>query len=66
MIVLAYLGDAEADRYLIEKRRVRQLDTARAEIRADMEDELVQARPERLAREKRTIAPAVIIGDKLT
>ncbi len=65
MIVFARLGDAEADRYLIEKRRVRQPGNARAEIPADMEYQLVPSRSERLDREKRTVAPAVIVGYKV-
>ena len=52
--------DAEANRHFVEERRVGKRDAARAKIVADVEHDLVTARPEGRAGEQRPIAAPVI------
>ena len=60
MVVRVGVRDAEAERYPVEKGRVR--DVPSREVRADGEDELVDARSERLAFEQRRVRATIGVG----
>lgn len=64
MVVRASLGDAEPDRNFVEEQRIRERHAmGGAEIIAGAEEKLVAPRPEGIALERRTVQPAVGIGE---
>ncbi len=63
MIVLGRIGDTEADRDLVNERRVRKRYTRGAEVRAGMEDKLVDSNGKRRPLEERSGGAAVLVGD---
>src|SRR5206468_11144106 len=62
MVVARTLADREAHRDLIEERRIRGRRADRAEVRADVEDELVAPRLHLGWTEERRVAAAVGVG----
>lgn len=59
------IGDAEADRHDIEKRRLGQLATRAAQIVAGVKQQFVGARYETVANQHRSaIDPAICVGDE--
>ena len=62
MVVAVRIGEAEADRYGIQKGRIGQVDIPDLEIVTDMEDQLVGAAHHVITIEQRAVDPAIIIG----
>jgi hypothetical protein len=61
--VLGHIGDAEAQRDLIDEQRLGQVQPQRAEVVAGGEDDLVLADFECGAFEQRLVAAAIVVGD---
>src|SRR5262245_51781618 len=60
MIMRAEVGDAEADRHEIQKRRVRQRDAHRAQIVAGVEEQFVGSHLEAIANQDRAAVDAAV------
>ena len=65
MVVRLRIGDAEADRNDIEKRRIGQLRPLAAEIVPGVEDELELTGARLLSADQRLVGPAVRVGQDL-
>src|SRR5688500_4197351 len=62
MVMRRGIADAEADRHLIQEQRFTALLTEPTEIIADMEQQFVTSGDEPVARQRRRVEPAIVIG----